>query len=319
MEEPGSLLATLAQSSAAVVAIVGGFLVSRLVQLSSEREGLRRQMVHALDELAHVSKDLQEAHEYRLHNSQRTFKEWVLEALVASDPDTLDRESIVADNIPRGSSAEEMADYIDDLLRIIQQAKADIARYTRDGDDAGLEIDHLRARGLVVPDGQGEVYDEVVSWVGTQLPASRYVLGVSMAALRPFDAAGHATDMRRLDESIRDEQNLYSRKLVLDATRSRLATEIERIGRPTGVLSAIGILAIYSVLGIVAPVVVMSVDPEELHEWQKWGLVGAFIGGLFAVLGYIWWYATTLNDPLPTAPAEAKVQRPIGGARHADP
>jgi hypothetical protein len=47
MIDEGSLLATLAQSSAAVVAIVGGFLVSRLVQLSSEREGLRRQLVRA--------------------------------------------------------------------------------------------------------------------------------------------------------------------------------------------------------------------------------------------------------------------------------
>lgn len=54
--DPGWLLSSLAQSTAAVVAIVGGFLVSRLVQLSSEREGLRRQLQHTLDELAHVNK-----------------------------------------------------------------------------------------------------------------------------------------------------------------------------------------------------------------------------------------------------------------------
>jgi hypothetical protein len=45
MIDEGSLLGTLAQSAASVVATVGGFLVSRLVQLSSEREGLRRQLV----------------------------------------------------------------------------------------------------------------------------------------------------------------------------------------------------------------------------------------------------------------------------------
>lgn len=40
--DPNWLLSTEAQSAAALVAIIGGFLVSRLVSLSSEREGLRR-------------------------------------------------------------------------------------------------------------------------------------------------------------------------------------------------------------------------------------------------------------------------------------
>ena len=39
---PNWLLATMAQSAAALVAIVGGFLVSRVVTLSSERQGLEQ-------------------------------------------------------------------------------------------------------------------------------------------------------------------------------------------------------------------------------------------------------------------------------------
>jgi hypothetical protein len=42
MSNPAAFPSTLAESAAAIVAIVGGFLVSRLVALSSEREGLRR-------------------------------------------------------------------------------------------------------------------------------------------------------------------------------------------------------------------------------------------------------------------------------------
>ena len=56
MSDPNWLLSTLAQSTAAVVAIVGGFLVSRLVQLSSEKEGLRRRGANAQDELRQVTK-----------------------------------------------------------------------------------------------------------------------------------------------------------------------------------------------------------------------------------------------------------------------
>jgi hypothetical protein len=41
--DPNWLLSTTAQSAAALVAIVGGFLVSRVVGLQSTRDGLLRQ------------------------------------------------------------------------------------------------------------------------------------------------------------------------------------------------------------------------------------------------------------------------------------
>ena len=62
--------------------------------------------------------------------------------------------------------------------------------------------------------------------------------------------------------------------------------------------SAIAILAIYSVLGIVTPVVVMGLGLDTLAAWLEWLLVGLFVLGLSAVLAYILWYAKTLNDPV---------------------
>src|SRR5690349_12794494 len=131
MINEGSLLATLAQSAAAVVAIVGGFLVSRLVQLSSEREGLRRQLFRAQDDLKHVADSYSEAHEYRLANSRRDFYHWVIDDLIKADAATLDRDTLLHDNIPRGSSAEEMAPYLDDLIDEVAQVKATVVKYVR--------------------------------------------------------------------------------------------------------------------------------------------------------------------------------------------
>lgn len=107
--DEGSLLGTLAQSSAAVVAIVSGFLVSRLVQLSSEREGQRRQLVRAQDELKHATAAYGEAHEYRMANSRKDFYDWVIDDLIKADSSSLDRDALLVDHIPRGSSADEMA------------------------------------------------------------------------------------------------------------------------------------------------------------------------------------------------------------------
>lgn len=111
------------------------------------------------------------------------------------------------------------------------------------------------------------------------------------------DPVSRSTDIRRLDESIREEQDFWSRKQTLEAMRDRLTGELDRIGRPVGVISAIVILSIYSLLGIVAPVVVMALGMDPLATGVVWLLVALFIAGLFAVLGYIYWYARTLNAP----------------------
>jgi hypothetical protein len=302
MVDEGSLLATLTQSAAVVVAIVGGFLVSRLVQLSSEREGLRRQLVRAQDELKHVAASYDEAHEYRLANSLRDFYGWVIDDLIKADPATLDRDALLDDNILRGSSAEETALYLDDLIDEVAQVKAAVEKYVRRDDVDTLHIDDLRERGLQVPQAQENTYSHVVDWVTEQLPRPKsYGLTFvppRMAFSNLINQTARSAELRRLDESIRDEQDLRSRRTMLEAEVTRVKREIDLIGRPAGVTSAIVILAVYSVLGIVAPVVVMGLGLDSLAAWLEWLLVGLFVLGLSAVLTYIFWYAKTLNDPV---------------------
>jgi hypothetical protein len=308
MIDEGSLLATLAQSSAAVVAIVGGFLVSRLVQLSSEREGLRRQLVRAQDELRNVVGAYDEAHDYRLANSQRDFRDWVIDDLIKATPATLDRDALLTDKIPRGSSPEEMAPYLDDLIDEVTQVKAAVMKYVRRDDVDTLRLDELRERGLQVPEAQQDIYYGVVDAVTEQLsrpPSYSFLRAAPRLALGNIvSPVIRSTELRRLDESIRDEQDLRSRRTMLEAEVTRVTHEIDAIGRPAGVTAAIVILAIYSVLGIVAPVVVMGLGLKTLPGWLEWLLVSLFVLGLAAVLGYILWYAKTLNDPVLPEPTK---------------
>ena len=302
MIDEGSLLGTLAQSSAAVIAIVGGFLVSRLVQLSSEREGLRRQLNRAQDELRHVATSYDEAHEYRLANSWQDLYGWVIDDLIKADPATLDGDMLLDGKIPRGSSAEEMAPYLNELIEEVAQVKAAVEKYVRRDDVDTLHMDDLRERGLEVPEAQENTYSHVVDWVTGQLPRPKsYPLTLEPPRI-PYSSlinpTARSAELRRLDESVRDEQDLCSRRTMLETEVTRIKREIDLIGRPAGVISAIVILAIYSVLGIVAPVVVMGLGLATLAAWLEWLLVGLFVLGLSAVLAYIFWYAKTLSDPV---------------------
>src|SRR5205085_1660535 len=59
--DPNWLLSSTAQSAAALVAIVGGFLVSRVITLSTERQGLERRLRAAEVERVHARRRLDEA------------------------------------------------------------------------------------------------------------------------------------------------------------------------------------------------------------------------------------------------------------------
>jgi hypothetical protein len=306
MEDPTrtlALLATIAQSSAAIVAIVGGFLVSRLVQLSSERDGLRRRLEDTRGELGHVEELFSEAHRFRLANSQSDLFDFVIAELVEEKED-LDLTALLLDNTPRGSTEEEMRPYLDSLLARVQAAKRSVREVLRNDDSSRLDLDDLRDRGLIVPPSEEEIYFEIVRWLRSSLPAPRTSFpGIgAMANLDipvTLNPAYAATDTRRLDDSIRDEQQLDSRRTILAAEAARLEREINSLGRPAGVTSGITILSIYSLFGIVVPVAYMAVPSAAFDQWQSWILIVIFTGGLAAVLTYIAWYARSLGKSRP--------------------
>lgn len=297
MNDPGPLLSTLAESAAAIVAIVGGFLVSRLVAISSERDGLRRQHDHTRNQLTHVTAAYQDAYDYRLGNSKRAFTDLVLEDLVGVPPDSVDVEALLATNVPRGSSREEMEPHLEHLIDRVQRATAEVGNQIRAADTNELSVADLEARGLVLADHEREMYHRIVDSAVSDLPTARSAYGSLPHFRMPrlVTQGQVATDLRRLDESIRAEQELRARRRILETDVERLRSEINMTGRLVGVTPAIIVLTLYSLIGIVAPVVVMSLHQAMLADWEAWTLVALFVAGLLSVLGYILWYARTLN------------------------
>lgn len=294
--DANTLLATLAQSTAAVVAIIGGFLVSRLVALSSEQEGLRRQKVTAQAHLQAVDADYQASHDVRRECSAADFEDRVLSDVVSG---SFDRETLLRDRVPRGSSPEEMRPVLDALIARVIDAQKAIGARLKTSDDNYLDLDDLVHRGLVVPAREEDIYDEVMYQIRSAELPPRTFQGINLGAtiLPPMRGDPGGVAARRLDESIRDEQNLLGRKVGLEQGVERLTSEIKLLGRPVGVTSAIAILSAFSLLGIAAPLVVMALHLSKLEPWLEWSMLGAFLVGLAAVLGYILWYARTLNNP----------------------
>lgn len=73
LTDPNWLLATMAQAAAVLVAVIGGFLVSRVITLSAERRGLDRRVREIKEAAQEKESILREVRQNRQAKSWRRF------------------------------------------------------------------------------------------------------------------------------------------------------------------------------------------------------------------------------------------------------
>lgn len=293
--DPSTLLAALSQASAVLVAIIGGFLVSRLVAISSEREGIRRLADAAAGRIEHVESELNDARDTRLDTAKRYFYEKAVEKFLENP--SLDLDALVHEHVTRGTEEEELKPYAVSLRQRTADALKSIKAIIKQGDNKNLELDHLVNRGLMIEEADVDLYEQAFEYQRATLPdpktlnvfqsGSFYDLAKITAGIKP--AWIYEMDARRMDEEIRAESDLRMQLRAATAERDRLNDEMIRVGRPAGVAAAMWMLGLLS-LGILVPVVMMAFEPKGLDIWSKGGLLFSFIIGLVAILWYVGWF-----------------------------
>lgn len=297
MEYTIAILSTISQSSAAMVAIIGGFLVSRFVSLSSEKEGLRRELSSTTQKLKLLKKEYEPVHSYRKSISEEYFYDLAFDDLTEIKAEYENFDELVKKHIPRGSTFEEIHPYALSLEARIQKAKNNIGKLLRDGDNDGLDIDDLKSRGLKFLPEDDEIYESIAVNIISLLPErSRSMFETPNFAFNNLtNPVVDQIQAKRFDEALAQESALQSQIALTETKAKRLEREYNVIGKPVGTSVGIALLIFLSLFGIVLPIILMGFEFVQMNIWIKWALILAFIIGLGSVLGYIMWYAKSLN------------------------
>jgi len=293
--DPSSLLSAISQASAVLVAIIGGFLVSRLVAISSEREGIRRLIEAAAGRLDHLESDLKEARQARLERAQGYFFERAVDKFLENS--SLDLDALIHEHVTRGTTEEELKPYAVSLRQRTADAVKHIKASIKQGDTKNLKLEDLIDRGLTIDEADLGLYEHVFEHQRERLPsppALSMLQGGSIPAIAKLTAGlkpdwVYELDVRRQDEEIRLESDLRTQLRAAIAEQDRLNDEMVRVGKPVGVAAAIWMLGFLS-LGILVPIVMMAFEPKGLDTWPKIWLIFSFIIGLVAILGYVGWF-----------------------------
>ncbi len=289
--DPQTLFATLATSTAALVAITGGLLVSRLVGLLSERESLQRRRQQTASE-----RRIKEERADLLDDSRRD------ERLADWDRDHLREVIELEGDFDELSKALFFDEVHDDELKSHARTRCDQAkqalgaireRYPTSAPPT--EVTELEAAGLVVPSGATDVFERAAAKVAQENRPSPSVFGKLVSDMAFVSPITSDATVQRWTQRNRDIDALRSEVTLLQAEEALLNTAISALRPTADVWVPLVALVLFALTGVVFPVIRLALWPNGGSFAVRMTAVALFLCGFATLLGSIVYAARRLN------------------------
>lgn len=318
------LLSAITQSAAALIAIVGGLLVSRYVSLHAEQQGARRRVddllrreAEAQDQLAQHERAFDLYYVDEFLDDGDVFETILREkghatvAQVLAEMDTdgdglnpeLLEERLTALQVELGAAVGALVPVIpvekdhESWLDFRRGRDFDVGHrglwewvYDRICDDKRGEAKRAEAEARAK-----SPYAKLIgpAFAHDDLLASISMVNPQIRALRGVTAAQHENAQVNVLQGRVETARAEVRALQQE---HRLAQELfEATRQPEGFGLALQVLATLAVLGIGAPVVIMGFVPYSLPAWLRIVVIALFFLGVVVLLRFLFVYAKFLR------------------------
>ena len=265
MTDPNWLLATMAQSAAAMVAVIGGFLVSRIITLSVERQNLDRRSRELEEMTAEVETALSEARERRQALSWAWFIDVAANPCAQALGNMPDSELAAKYPIRDMPESEKlgMASRLNEKMRAVIEELASA---------------ETPSEQVEIPRGQESIYQ-----------AACGVLKVNW-----YPGAQRFSEFDRHDRLFLEENRLATELAVLKREQNFYEREL-RVTPPKGLGSGVGVLGYLTAVGVIAPVIALAMRPVPSSPTSRLVLVALFVSGLVVLFAYLIYAARKLR------------------------
>lgn len=280
--DPATLYAACAAAAGALVAIMGGFLISRVVGLLAQKEGLqlrRRELVRRTD-LADQSLDA--LHRSRLSVTTSWFDRDHLKEIIECRGE-VDIGALVNESKYVGTTQEEMHCLVRQRAVQVRAAFANLEAAV----PSGPISEDLSGPGIEVPPGEQDIWsavaDEITRLREPRRSASYWDLAVTAIRVPTVDIV-----YQRQDQLIRDERAAAAQVAALTAEAELVDDELRRLG--SGVprlLMSIGILAYFALGSVALPLALLARSRVTDGPMARWGVWGLFASGLVLLVVFL--------------------------------
>lgn len=279
------LISTITTSTAALVAIIGGFLVSRVISLSSEQTGIKRRIREIDNDLLAKQELLRSVENYLLEDDAKDFLKENIEKILQKESLSL----IVNEDKYNYRSEEEMKPYFDEMKIIIEELYSlfdHLDELDEEFDDFYIKNkQHLK--DLEKRDFYQIAYEGMMDWINSQSQthtplglASFNIRSVSNLPTANFEYKDKKKERGRLIDDIR----------VLELQKEEQKKILGDYGKPRWVWGGLAVLIYACIVGIIYPSILLPYPANTYNDsLTKVFLLILFFSqlvGLFVYLGF---------------------------------
>lgn len=297
MTDPSPFLSTIASSSAALVAIIGGLLVARFVTLDSEQQGAQHLLDDGEQRLRKAQQREKEARDdLRRWDIREFFTREVIDSIGKGECDLAQLREIG----PITSLAnEDMTAHVTLLVEEFELARDTLRPLIPKGvreQDFGYWESFKRQTPSLPENMKEDVWSKVYSESFTPEPRrSIYDTNFSVGTLFPTPPEFIALRGQRHDGLIDDVDEASKKVEDLEGEVTRLTRARDLIVRPKGLGAGLLVLALFTVVGVIYPIWLMGHAPKDLNRGISHPVFIMFSGALVILFGYMGWLALRLS------------------------
>lgn len=285
--DPNWLLSTTAQSTAALVGIIGGFLLSRVVAIISEKSTL----LVRLHELEARRSALAEALRPMADQVRATvgslFTDEQLNNFI-QERGNYNEADLVQKSIFLGSDSAMILECAEALSKAVKSAYLLLENSYPSPKFPPTDIDMMRSDGL---DLDPEMEERIYVQVAMAIERSRLLEGLLSSSDTPeiIDPLALISDVNvdRHDANIAKRDEIQTNIRLFEAEMDTLKSKLATLKVPKRLTQGFYVLAIFAILGIVEPLYYMTKNPVQAGSSVRLFVFVSFVAGFLALLLYI--------------------------------
>lgn len=276
-----SFLTTVASSSAGIVAILGGFIASKLISIDGERDSI-------LSRLRGIEKELS----YHIAERDKLQKE----------DDATEALDFIKDHLDEMLSCDEL-EPIYQLEPGVQLSLERLMPYWEKGIEIGreyiqeIQLQKTRMNDVYIPDTLVQRYRgcyfeyELLHLIGEKVKRDSKKAENSRNSYYSFPPIDDLVAPARFyhasnDRYINEENHAIS---LLSMKKQLLEEQIPELKKPKGMKSGLVIFALFSVFCIIVPLGMSPFTTDNVlwYNWVKRIIMGLFVLGLVSIFSYL--------------------------------
>lgn len=284
------LISTIITATSALVAIIGGFLVSRVITLSGERSAIERRLKEINNDLSTKQKMLEQIEKDFLEEEIEGFINDYCEEIIIEEKSI---QEILDEDDSSDLTLEILEPYIEELFSI----RDEIFKLIEETDENYVlpnNLNELMKDNNIIIEGKKDLHELVYKTIWNSFPDepsnSLFGINVKLPAIdhRNILKSTSVFSQQMFRDRIKERNILRSEVQTLIIRKSEQKKILGDYGKPNGLWGGLWVLIYSCIVGIAYPSVLLPYPENTYNDvTTKWFLLILFFSELIALFIYL--------------------------------